>query len=131
MATVGGSDDHEHPRAATCFTEAPVVGGAPELLAAVMAGDARAVGRGADVIDLGVAFGSTAYRFLDESAAGGAGDGSPFSFIMDALAGRDGGRPTSAGRGEFLEQVRRVVRDVAAPGQSPRRARPLDGRGRR
>ena len=81
-----------------------------------MAGDARAVGRGADVIDLGVAFGSTAYRFLDESAAGGAGDGSPFSFIMDALAGRDGGRPTSAGRGEFLEQVRRVVRDVAAPG---------------
>jgi glycosyltransferase involved in cell wall biosynthesis/predicted metal-dependent phosphoesterase TrpH len=112
----GGSDDHEHPRAASCFTEANVAGGAGELLAAVMAGEARAVGRGADVIDLGVAFGSTAYRFLDERASGGAGDGSPFSFIMDALAGRDGGRPTTAGRADFLAQVRRVVADVAAPG---------------
>jgi glycosyltransferase involved in cell wall biosynthesis len=120
--TVGGSDDHEHPRAAACYTEANVTGGAHELLAAVMAGEARAVGRGADVIDLGVAFGSTAYRFLDERAPGGdqgesvGSGGSPFSYIMDALAGRDAGRPTDAGRADFLEQVRRVVRDVAAPG---------------
>ena len=61
---VGGSDDHEHPRAATCFTE---VDGTPDVAGffeAVMAGQARAVGHGADVVGLGLAFGSTAYRFL-------------------------------------------------------------------
>jgi glycosyltransferase involved in cell wall biosynthesis len=113
-AVVGGSDDHEHPRAATCFTEVDGARDADVFFEAVMAGQARAVGNGAGVVELGVAFGSTAYRFLDELAAGG-GPESPFSDIMDALAGRGGGA-VSAGRAEFRAQVQRIARDVCAPG---------------
>ena len=116
QSVVGGSDDHEHPGAAKCFTEVDGEGGVRELLAGVMAGKARAVGRGADVIELGMAFGATAYQFLDELAADGADPESPFSYIMDTLASRDRVRTNRGGGAEFLEQVRRVARDVAAPG---------------
>jgi glycosyltransferase involved in cell wall biosynthesis len=114
-AVVGGSDDHEHPRAAACFTEVDDARDAGDFLAAVMAGQSRAVGRGADVLGLGLAFGSTAYQFLEGLAAGDRPE-SPFSDILDTLAGRDPGRAPHGGRAEFLEQVRRVARDVASPG---------------
>jgi glycosyltransferase involved in cell wall biosynthesis len=111
-AVVGGSDDHEHPRAASCFTEIDGAHDARGLCEAVMAGQARAVGRGADVVGLGAVFGSTAYRFIDELAAGG--PASPFSDIMDALAGRTDRGARSAGHAEFVRHVERVVRDVRA-----------------
>ena len=114
-SVVGGSDDHEHPRAATCFTEVDGARDGGEFFAAVMAGQARAVGRGADVVELGAAFSSTAYHFLDGLAAAGQDPESPFSDILDTLAGRCGRGAAAGGRAEFLEHVRRVARGVSSP----------------
>jgi glycosyltransferase involved in cell wall biosynthesis len=118
-AVSGGSDDHEHPLAASCFTEVAEADGAAdptEFLQAVMVGQARAVGQGADVVGLGLGFGSTTYRFLESLAADGSKLESPFADLMDAIGGRpDSADATSPGRREFLEHVRRVVGEVSPP----------------
>jgi glycosyltransferase involved in cell wall biosynthesis len=111
-AFVAGSDDHEHPRAATCYTEVDGARDVPELFEAVMAGRARAVGRGADVVRLGAVFGATAHRFLGGLAQEG-GPASPFTDVMDALGGNLAPeRAKSAGHREFLDRLARVARDV-------------------
>ena len=58
--------------------------GVEEFLQAVMAGQARASGRGADVVGLGLGFGSTTYRYLETLASEGTPLESPFADLMDA-----------------------------------------------
>jgi glycosyltransferase involved in cell wall biosynthesis len=110
-----GSDDHEHPRAAACFTEVAAAATPAELLTAVMAGEARAVGSGIGVVDLGLAFGTTTFRFLETLAADGQAIESPFADVMNAIRGQtDPARAKSRGQAEFLAHLGRVVAEARA-----------------
>lgn len=112
-----GSDDHEHPRAGSCFSEVAGAATPPDLLAGVMAGDARAVGRGIGVVDMGMAFGATTFRFLETLAADGTPLESPFADVMKAIRGEArAGEARSRGQEEFIAHLERVVREVSTPG---------------
>jgi glycosyltransferase involved in cell wall biosynthesis len=109
-AVSAGSDDHELRRAAACYTEVAGAADAAELLHGVMTGVARVSGSGADVENLGLAFGHTTYGFLRTLADEGTPIESPFADVMDAIAGRlDPGRARSPGQREFMEHVLRVA----------------------
>lgn len=117
LGVSAGSDDHEHPRAAACHTEVDGATTPRELLAAVMAGEARPIGRGISVVDLGIAFGTTTFRFLEGLAAQGTPLASPFADVMNAIRGQ--ARPgdvRSRGQEEFLAHLERVVGEVGIAG---------------
>jgi len=112
-----GSDDHEHPRAAACHTEVDGAASPRELLAAVMAGEAQAIGRGISVVDLGIAFGTTTFRFLEGLAAQGTPLASPFADVMNAIRGQvRPGDARSRGQEEFLAHLERVIADAGIAG---------------
>ena len=106
LAISAGSDDHELRRAACCFTEVDTAEDIETFLHTVMAGGARVAGNGADILNLGMAFGHTTYAFLEQLDREGTPIASPFADLMDALARNlDPARARSAGQREFMRSV--------------------------
>ena len=122
-AISAGSDDHELRRAAFCYTEVDSAANPEAFLSRVMGGDARVVGSGADIQNLGVAFGHTTYAFLQDLAREGDPIQSPFADLMDALARNLD--PARAASGEQREFIAHLLSVVAA---TPEARVPLDVR---
>jgi glycosyltransferase involved in cell wall biosynthesis len=101
-----GSDDHVTRQCASCFVEIDGAIGAHELLDRVLAGDARTIGRGADLEVMQAAVGRVTYSFLDARKLERRDYCDPFLDLVDTVAGKQPAAGSGM-RGELLESILR------------------------
>jgi glycosyltransferase involved in cell wall biosynthesis len=119
-ALTAGSDDHVHRRCGTVYNEVDGVAQRPEdFLERCMAGEARLVGRQGHLNTMAMCVKHTTYHHLKERQTERADFSNPFLEMMDLIAGREPGRPSSQASGGFVDSllagVGRAAVEVGAP----------------